>query len=174
MPYQRCARSFPDRAVLELAREQRATPLELAQHVTPERRFSARKLANPALGQYWVDRRHRACSAADDRQRLYRPEERVPLEEHALLPEKPVELGGVVRAEPAPEDEVLGRRDGRNRVELEEAEVPDRLEDAARDPSRSCARTAIRRASSAPTVVPRAATGTGARTREDSGKQYYL
>src|SRR5439155_23772391 len=55
-----------------------------------------------------------------------------PLAELPLLPEKPVELGGVERTEPAPEDEMLRRRDRRDRIELEEAEPAHRLEDSVR------------------------------------------
>ena len=62
---------------------------------------------------------------------LDRPDERVPLDELALLPEQAVELRRVVRPEPAPEHELLRRRDGRDRVDLEEAELPDGVEDRA-------------------------------------------
>ena len=68
----------------------------------------------------------------EQRQVLARVEERVPLDELALLPQEPVELGGVERAETAPEDEVLRRRDGRDRVELEEAEPAHGLENVRR------------------------------------------
>ena len=57
---------------------------------------------------------------ADQREVFDRVDERVPLEELPLLEEQSVELGSVVGAEPAPEDEVLGRRDGRDRVDLED------------------------------------------------------
>src|SRR5262249_56570512 len=49
-----------------------------------------------------------------------------------LLPEQALELVRVVGAEPAPEDELLRRRHGRDRVELEEADAPDGVEDARR------------------------------------------
>src|SRR4029077_14243354 len=64
--------------------------------------------------------------------------------------EKLVELVCAELSQPAPEDEMLGRRDGRDRVELEEAEPAHGLEDSARgavealrvyrDPSRLLAR----------------------------------
>ena len=66
------------------------------------------------------------------RQRLDRIHERVVLDEPALLPQQPVELGRVEVAEAAPEDEVLRRRDGCDRVELEEAEPADGVEHPAR------------------------------------------
>src|SRR6476646_992150 len=57
------------------------------------------------------------------------PEEGVPLDELALLPEEAVELAGVVAlAEPAPEHEMLRRRDARDRIELQEAQLSDRVE----------------------------------------------
>ena len=40
----------------------------------------------------------------------------------SVFPEEPVELGAVAGAEPAPEDEVLRRRDGCDRVDLKTAE----------------------------------------------------
>ena len=69
---------------------------------------------------------------ANQRQRLDRIDERVPFEEAPLDPEQAVELARIERAEPAPEDEVLRRRDGGDRVELQEAEPANRVEDAAR------------------------------------------
>ena len=68
----------------------------------------------------------------EEREILDRPDVRVPLEELLLVPEQPIELGDVVRAEPAPEDELLRRRDRRDRVDLEEAEPADRVEDGRR------------------------------------------
>src|SRR5439155_7747226 len=56
----------------------------------------------------------------------------VPFEERPVFPEEAVELRGVVRSEPAPEDELLRRGDGRDRVELEEAEVTDGVDDVGR------------------------------------------
>jgi hypothetical protein len=53
----------------------------------------------------------------------------VPFDELALFPQQAVELGGIVWAEPAPQNELLRRRDRRDRIDLEEAEVPDRVED---------------------------------------------
>src|SRR5881398_1768611 len=70
----------------------------------------------------------------EHRKVLDRIDEGTPLDELPLLPEKTVELGGVERAEPAPEDEVLRRRDGRDRVELEETEPVHGLEHSTRLP----------------------------------------
>ena len=63
---------------------------------------------------------------------LGRPDVGVPLDELSLVPEQAVELGDVVRPETAPEHEVLRRRDGRDRVDLEEAERADGVEDGRR------------------------------------------
>jgi hypothetical protein len=52
------------------------------------------------------------------------------LEQAALLPQETVEVGRVVSAEAAPEDEEVGARDCARRVELQAAEVADGLEDA--------------------------------------------
>jgi hypothetical protein len=73
-----------------------------------------------------------AHTGAEQREVLDRPDVGVPLDELALVPEQAVELAGVVRAEAAPEDELLRRCDGRDRVDLEEAEPANRLEDVAR------------------------------------------
>ncbi len=53
-------------------------------------------------------------------------------EELALVPQQPVELRAVEDAEPAPEDEVLRRRDRGDRVDLESARAADDVEDPAR------------------------------------------
>jgi len=55
----------------------------------------------------------------------------MPLEELALVPDQAVELGGVVATEAAPEDELLRWGDGRDRIDLEEAQAPNGLEDVA-------------------------------------------
>src|SRR3954449_3265807 len=69
-------------------------------------------------------------SRPDERKVLDRPDERAPFEQLALLPEQAVELGGVVRAESAPEHELLRRRDTRDRVDLEEPELSHGVEHA--------------------------------------------
>src|SRR5205814_2993033 len=74
----------------------------------------------------------RARERPNQRKVFDRVDERVPLEQLPVLPQQPVELSRVVPAEPTPEHESLRRRDDRDRVELEEAEPPDRAEDAAR------------------------------------------
>jgi hypothetical protein len=56
----------------------------------------------------------------------------MPLDELPLLPEEAIEFRGIVRAETAPEDELLRRRDGRDRVELQETEAANRFEDVVR------------------------------------------
>ena len=89
-------------------------------------RFVGQELVDPAL----VLGSSRAAEVADpganERQVLERVDERVPLEERALLPQQPVELRAVVaRAEAAEEDEVLRALDRLDDVDLEEAEPPD-------------------------------------------------
>src|SRR5205807_2222571 len=120
------------RLVLELAREERTAPLELAQHVAAKPRVLLQELAPPPVA---LVRRRPAVPphpCTEQRERFDRIDERVELDERPLLPQQAVELGGVERAEAAPEDEVLWRRDGRDRIELEEPEPAHRLEDAAR------------------------------------------
>ena len=68
----------------------------------------------------------------DQRQRLDRIHEGVPLEQLPLDPEQVIQFCGVERAESAPEDQVLRPRDGRDRVDLEEAEAPNGVEHALR------------------------------------------
>ena len=66
-----------------------------------------------------------ADPGANEREVLERVDERVPLEERALLPQQPVELRAVVvRAEAAEQDEVLRALDRLDDVDLEEAEPP--------------------------------------------------
>src|SRR5438270_11807664 len=117
--------------ILQLSPEQRATPLELAEDVAAEARVFPQELLPPALARRGARPAVAAHARLDERQRLDRPDERVPLEELPLLPEQPVELGGLVGAEAAPEDEMLRPSDGRDRVELEEPEPAHRLEHAA-------------------------------------------
>ena len=97
---------------------------------------SSRSAAGTPGGSAATAYRRRPAAVAhprpDQRQRLDRPDERVPLEQLPFDPQQAVELVRVERAEPAPEDEVLRRRDGRDRVELQEAEVPHRLQHVAR------------------------------------------
>src|SRR5207244_13596288 len=122
------------RSVLELAREERPAPLELSEHVAAKRRVLVQELAPPPIA---LEGRRSAVPSharAEERHRLDRIDERVELDELALLPEEAVELPGVEGAEPAPEDEVLRGRDRRDQVELEEAEPPDGVEHA---PSRA-------------------------------------
>jgi hypothetical protein len=118
------------RAVLDLAREERAAALELAEHVAPERRVRLQELVAAALPRVLVATA--AHAGAHERKRLDRPDVRVPFEELAIDPEQALELGHVVRAEPAPEHELLRRCNRRDRVDLQEAEPVDRLEDRAR------------------------------------------
>jgi hypothetical protein len=69
---------------------------------------------------------------AQQREVLDRPDECIPLDEPALLPQQAVELGRVIWAEPTPEHELLRRRDGRDRIDLEEAQLPDGVQDRPR------------------------------------------
>jgi hypothetical protein len=116
--------------VLDLAREQRAAALELAQHVAPEPGvlFQERAHAELARSGFPLAPHPRE----QNRQVLDRIDERVDLDELPLLPEQPLEPGSVEGPEPAPEDEVLRRRHGRDGVDLKEAEPADGLEDVRR------------------------------------------
>src|SRR5439155_25135372 len=126
--------ALPDQVRLELAREHRAVLLELAPDVAPEARVRLPQLHGPALP------RVRALPpaphpSAHERQRLERPDERVPFEQLALLPEQALELGAVVLGpKSAEQDEVLRRGDRGDRVQLEEAEAADGVEDIGRAP----------------------------------------
>ncbi len=107
--------------VLNLARQQRAAALELAEHVPAVRPVLLQERDQPPVERP-VGPPH---PRPQQRQILDRPEERIPFDEQPLLPEQPVELGRVVTiAEAAPEHEVLRRGDDGDRVELQEPEVP--------------------------------------------------
>src|SRR5262249_16307501 len=121
-----------DRAVFELPREQRPALLELAQDVAPERGVLLENLTPPPIPPVVFPPALLPDTRPDQRPRLDRVDERVELEQLAFLPEQPVELGPVEGPEPAPENEVLRRRNGGDRIELEEAEPPHGVEDAAR------------------------------------------
>jgi hypothetical protein len=54
------------------------------------------------------------------------------LEQAPLLPQEAIEVGRVVGAQAAPEDEEVGARDCTRWIELKAAEVADGLEDAVR------------------------------------------
>ena len=141
LPHQRCGSSgLRNGLVLELARRHRSVPLELAQHVALEARVRDEELGAPALVRVAPTAPAAPHSRLDERQRLDRPDVRVPLEELLLDPQQPVELRDVVRAEPAPEDELLRRCDGRDRVDLQEAELPHGVEDASSPSRRGAAR----------------------------------
>jgi len=108
----------------------RPAPLELAQHVAAEGRVRLQELRPPALPR--MPAALAAHARQDERQVLDRVDERVPLDEPPLLPQQPVELCAVEGPEPAPEDEVLWRRHSRDRVDLEEPEPADGIEDTRR------------------------------------------
>ena len=110
--------------ILDLAREERPALAQLLQDVAAEGGTRLDPLDDPAV-EWPVAPPHERLQ---HRQVLARVEEGAPLDELPLLPEQPVELGGVERAEAAPEDEVLRRRDAGDRVELEEAEAAHGLE----------------------------------------------
>ena len=123
------------RVIRDLAREQRAraAPARGGRSGGSEA-FSFRNAINAQV--------ERPVAAAhprpQKRQILGRPDERVPFDELSLLPDQPVELFAVVRPEPAPEHEVLRRRDRRDRVDLEEPEPAHGVEHR-RSPSRRAA-----------------------------------
>ena len=100
--------------ILDLAGEKRPALLQLAQDVTPERGVLLQVLDEPPVVRPVVS----PHASLEERQVLGGPEERVPFDELALLPEQPVELGPIEGAEPAPEHEVLRRCDGRDGIEL--------------------------------------------------------
>ncbi len=122
----------PCRTILELARRERPAALELAEHVPAKHAVLREECVHPALGCVARRRAPAPHQAADDWEILDRPHERVPFEQQPLVPQQAVELRDVVAAEPAPEDEVLGRRDGRDGIKLQEAQVAHRLEDVRR------------------------------------------
>src|SRR6185312_3381939 len=114
--------------VLEVARQQRPVPLELPQHVPAEARVRAYVVADPLVALQLAASAELRHPRALHRQLLDRVDECVVLEQLSLLPEQEVELRGVVRPEAAEEDELLRRRDRRDRVQLQEAERTDRVE----------------------------------------------
>src|SRR6266550_5692756 len=122
----------PAAAVLQLATEQRPPLLELPQHVAAKACVPLQEIARPALPRRCVGAAVSPHPRADQRQRLDRPDERVPLEQLPLDPQQPVELAGVIATEPAPEDELLRGRHRGDRIELKEAEPPYGLEHPAR------------------------------------------
>ena len=123
-----------ERAVLELPREQRPAPLQLAEDVATKGAVLVQEVAHPALGLVVRRGSPAAHETPHDGKLLDRPDEGIPLEERALVPQQAVELRHVVRAQSAPEDEVLCGRHGRDRVELQEPEPADGLEHVRRGP----------------------------------------
>jgi hypothetical protein len=99
------SRSF----VLELPREKRAAALELAENVPPQRGLLLQELLRPSVPLEAAPRLAR--ERPNQRKVFDRVNEGVPLEQLPVLPQQSVELGRVVRAQPAPEHEPLGRRD---------------------------------------------------------------
>ena len=116
------------RRVLDLARQQRAALAELLQDVAAVGRVLLEPGDDPPV-EWPVAAAHERL---EDGQVLDREDERVPLHELSLLPQEAFELGGLEGPEAAPQDEMLGRSDARDRVELEEAKPADGLEDAVR------------------------------------------
>src|SRR4051812_39736831 len=105
--------------VVDLAREERPALLQLAQDIAPERRVLLQVADEAAVERAGAP----AHARPDQRQGPPPPAERRPLEELSLLPDEPIELPSFVLPEPAPQDEVLRRCDGCDRVELEEPEA---------------------------------------------------
>src|SRR3954451_12661051 len=93
--------------VVDLAREERPALLQLAQDVAPERRVLLQVVDEAAVERSGAPPHARP----DQRQDLHPPEERFPLKPLPPLPDEPIELLSFVLPEPAPEDEVLRRRD---------------------------------------------------------------
>jgi hypothetical protein len=101
----------------DVAREHRAIARELAQDVASQACVLAKELvSHPLRGREPGSPPTHAC--AEQWEVLGGPDEGVPLEQLAVLPEQTVELGDVERSEAAPEDELLGRRHGGDRIHL--------------------------------------------------------
>src|SRR5262249_55396718 len=114
---------------LDLAGQERAACLELAQDIAPERGVLAKPLAPAARRDALPPVPH---ARPQERQILHRIHERAPLDDLPFFPQEPVELGGVKAPEAAPQHELLRWRDRRDRVELEKTEPAHGLEDAGR------------------------------------------
>src|SRR5438477_735659 len=118
-------------AVDELPRQERAASLELSQHVPAEGGVLPQELGAAPLRRV-LPRAPAPHPGEEQRVILDRADERAPFEQLPLLPEKSVELGYVERPEPAPKHQLLGCGDGRDRVDLEKADPPDRVEHVER------------------------------------------
>ena len=108
------------RAVLEVAREKRPTPPDLAQDVSAERGVGSEPLADvacPCAVAARVPPHRLAVDSVVGRRDDVRPV----LEEIAPL-ERALELGDVVRPQPAEQDHPLGPRDRGDRIDLNGAE----------------------------------------------------
>ena len=132
LPHQACFSRSGARVVLKVARKQRPVPFELTQHVTPKARVLLQEVAHPEVAAEGLGAPALRHPCAKERHVLHGIDERVVLHELALVPQQPVELARVELPEPAVEHELLRRRDRRDRVHLEEAEMPDRLQDVRR------------------------------------------
>jgi hypothetical protein len=120
------------RAVLELAGREGSAFLELPQDVAAKGCVLLEKLVPALVPDAGADATVLAHQRAQERQRLDRPDVRIPLDQLALAPQQPVELAAVVRRpEATPEDEVLRGRDRRDRVELQEPEPSNGRQDSA-------------------------------------------
>ena len=131
------------RAVLELARAQRACAPQPVEDVAPEAGVLLQPLAD-------VDAAH-ALAAREAPHRLAvhgevrcRNDEGPVLEGLAPLVHDLVELGGAVLAETAPEHELLRARDDRRRIDLEAAEMAERLEHVSSAAARRAAASRLR------------------------------
>jgi hypothetical protein len=118
--------------IVELPPEKRPAPLQLAQHVPAIGVVLLEELPPTALPVLLRRPAVVAHAGPDERKRLDRPDVGVPFEEFPLPPQELFEATRVERADAAPEDEMLGWRHGRDRVELQEAEPANCVEDPAR------------------------------------------
>src|SRR5205807_1763911 len=125
-------RGPPARPVIrDLPGEQRAALLELPKHVALKVPILRQVPCPPALPRARIRRPAHAREQCG--QVLSRPQEGVPLDQRPLVPEQAVELTTVIaQAEPAPQHEVLRRRNGGDRIQLEESEMADRAQDVGR------------------------------------------
>jgi hypothetical protein len=68
----------------------------------------------------------------DEREIRHRTIEATPLEDGAILLDQAPQVGGLVRpAEPAPQDVIGARRDGGGRLDVDDGEGVDRLDDVS-------------------------------------------
>ena len=154
VPVPAVRRPGPDGAARDLSRQQRPRLLELAENGALVARVRLQELVAAALVRVLVPSPP-PHPGVDERQILHRPDEGDVLEQLLLLPEQPVQLGSgrtqsragsTARGAGAAPRSRWGRSGGsRGCRTVSSTDVA--------EPSSSCARTAIRRASSGETIL---------------------